>query len=129
MTQWTTFWCSSLGCPKWNCFQTQGKLKGWIPAKEAFLDPPIIHRSHWQTVIKVIWKYCEFHSWPSEKEKLQKKKRESTSQQLNPFTCKRAEYMLIQCKNFNLGEKLKNILKQPYIHFCMPELTIKSLFS
>lgn len=54
-------------------FQTQGKLKVWILAKEAFLKPLIIHRSHWQSVIKVIWQYCGFSSRPSEKEMLKKK--------------------------------------------------------
>lgn len=119
MTQWIIFWCSSLGCPKWNCclvFQTQGKLKGWILTKETFLKLLIIHRSHWQTVIKVIWKCCEFYSRPSEKEMLGKKERAQVNNSAL-LVAGEQKCILIKCKNFNLAEKWKKILKQCYISF------------
>lgn len=119
MTRWITFWCSSLGCPKWSCclvFQTQGKLKGWILTKETFLKPLIIHRSHWQTVIKVIWKYCEFYSRPSEKEMLGKKERVQVSSSALLLAGKQNAFSL-NVKTLIWQRNEKKNLKQCYISF------------
>lgn len=66
--------------------------------------------------------------------KSKRRKHKSATQRIHPFTCRRAECMLIKCKNFNLAEKWKkhskavlhlisaclNWLPSQYFHSCEP---------